>query len=255
MKITILGCGTSTGVPRLGNDWGDCDPTNPKNQRGRVSATVESSDGSKILIDTSTDLRRQMLDNRIDRLDAIFWTHDHADHCHGIDDLRPLRFGRSGPIPGYASERTANQLRKRFDYVFEGQFGYPTIVRLETLDKLRMAAGFGVESCQMAHGPTESTAFRFEADGKAFAYIVDFSEISEAMIRLAKDVDLLVCDCLRRDKHPSHANLSMALDFAKRSKAKATVLTHLDGSMDYETISRETPESVLVGYDGMEIVL
>lgn len=255
MKLTVLGCGTSTGVPRLGNDWGSCDPANPKNRRSRVSIALENDAGSRILIDTSTDLRQQLLDNEIERLDAVFWTHDHADHCHGIDDLRALRFARGGPIPGYASRMTAERLRRRFDYVFDGQHGYPTIVRLETLDKLRIAAGFGVESCQMTHGPTESTAFRFEADGKAIMYAVDFSEISDTMVDLANDADVLVCDCLRRQKHPTHANLSMALDLAKRSKARITVLTHLDSSMDYAAVSAETPKNVLVGHDGMEIAL
>ena len=103
MKLTILGCGTSTGVPRLGNDWGDCDPLEPRNRRSRVSIVLENDAGSRLLIDTSTDLRAQLLANDIDRVDAIFWTHDHADHVHGIDDLRPMRYGRGGPIPGYAS--------------------------------------------------------------------------------------------------------------------------------------------------------
>ena len=255
MKVTILGCGTSTGVPRLGNDWGSCDPANPKNRRGRVSIALESKTGSRILVDTSTDLRQQMLDNGIDRLDAVFWTHDHADHCHGIDDLRPLRFGRGGPIAGYASSLTAERLTRRFDYVFEGQHGYPTIVNLQTLDRLRMAAGFGVEWCQMAHGPTESTGFRFDCDGKTVVYAVDFSAISKQMVETFKGADLLVCDCLRREKHPTHANLAMALDLAKRTGARQTVLTHLDSSMDYDAVSRETPANVHVGYDGMEIAL
>ena len=115
MKLIVLGCGTSTGVPRIGNDWGDCDPAEPKNRRSRVSIVVESKAGSRLLIDTSTDLRMQLLACEIDRLDAVFWTHDHADHCHGIDDLRVFRYGRGGPLPGYGSAETVRKLQKRFD--------------------------------------------------------------------------------------------------------------------------------------------
>ena len=136
MKLIVLGCGTSTGVPRIGNDWGECDPNEPKNRRSRVSIIVENNAGSRLLVDTSTDLRNQLLACEIDRLDAVFWTHDHADHCHGIDDLRVFRYGRGGPLPGYGSAETVRKLQKRFDYVFAGQFGYPTIV---TLDSSRIA--------------------------------------------------------------------------------------------------------------------
>lgn len=253
MKALILGSGTSTGVPRIGNDWGECDPAEPRNRRTRVSVLIESDDGSRLLVDTSTDLRQQLLANGIDRIDGVFWTHDHADHCHGIDDLRPLRYGRSGPIPGYGSHETVRRLRQRFDYVFAGQHGYPTIVSLDTLDRVRLCAGFGVAHCQMPHGPTESTGFRFDADGKSIAYVTDFSSITDAMIDLLYRVDVLVTDCLRREPHPTHAHLGMALELAERTRAGVTVLTHLDKSMDYATISREIPDNVLVGYDGLEI--
>ena len=253
MKLVMLGSGTSTGVPRIGNDWGQCDPGEPKNRRTRVSIMVESSEGKRLLVDTSTDLRQQFLSNNIDRIDGVFWTHDHADHCHGIDDLRALRFSRKAPIPGYGSQETVRRLRQRFDYVFAGQFGYPTIVSLDTLDRIRMCAGFGVEWCQMPHGPTETTCFRFDADGKSIAYATDFSEITASMVRLLDGVDILVTDCLRREPHPTHANLDMALDLAKRTGAGVTVLSHLDKSMDYKTLSDEVPSNVLVGYDGMEL--
>ena len=160
MKCIVLGSGTSTGVPRIGDDWGDCDPDEPRNRRTRVSILLESAEGRRILVDTSTDLRQQLLANRIDAIDAVFWTHDHADHCHGIDDLRVLRYGRGGPIPGYASGFTVERLRRRFDYVFAGQHGYPTIVSLESLDRLRLCAGFAVNWCQMPHGPAQSTGLK-----------------------------------------------------------------------------------------------
>lgn len=253
MKVIVLGSGTSTGVPRVGNDWGACDPQEPRNRRTRVSILVESNAGQRLLVDTSTDLRQQLLANGIDRIDGVFWTHDHADHCHGIDDLRALRFGRSAAIPGYGSPETVRRLRQRFDYVFAGQHGYPTIVSLDTLDRVRLCAGFGIEHCQMPHGPTETTGFRFECDGKAIAYVTDFSAITDSMLDLLYGVDVLVTDCLRREPHPTHAHLGMALELAERTGAKVTVLTHLDKSMDYATLSSEVPANVLVGFDGLEI--
>ena len=254
MKLVVLGSGTSTGVPRIGPDWGECDPEEPKNRRTRVSIIVESEEGARILVDTSTDLRQQLLANNIDRLDAVFWTHDHADHCHGIDDLRPLRFGRNAPIPGFAASETARRLRQRFGYVFSGQYGYPTIVELSTLDRVRIHAGFAVGWVEMPHGPISSTGFRFEADQKSIAYATDFSEITDEMVALFSGVDILVTDCLRREPHPTHASLATALDFAERTGAKLTVLTHLDKSMDYARLSGEIPKHVLVGYDGMELL-
>jgi phosphoribosyl 1,2-cyclic phosphate phosphodiesterase len=255
MKLLMLGSGTSTGVPRIGNDWGLCDPEEPKNRRSRVSIIVENQAGQRILVDTSTDLRAQLLANGIDALDAVFWTHDHADHAHGIDDLRPLRYGRGGPIPGYAAGETVRRLRQRFAYVFAGQHGYHTLVDLESLDRLRMCAGFGVDHCQMPHGPAESTAFRFDADGKSIGYATDFSAISSEMVDLFDGVDVLVTDCLRREPHPTHAHLAMSLELIEAARAKLGILTHLDKSMDYSTISRELPPHIRVGYDGLELVL
>jgi phosphoribosyl 1,2-cyclic phosphate phosphodiesterase len=255
VKLIVLGSGTSTGVPRIGNDWGACDPEEPKNRRTRVSIVVESAAGTRILVDTSTDLRQQLLAAGIASVDAVVWTHDHADHCHGIDDLRPMRYGRDAPLAGYASNETAARLRQRFSYVFRGQHGYPSIVQLETLERVKIVAGFALGSCEMPHGPTFSTGFRFEADGKSIGYATDFSEISDEMIELFAGVDILVTDCLRREEHPTHASLATALEFARRTEAGITVLSHLDKSMDYKAVSSEIPANVLVGYDGMEIAL
>ncbi|HYD25781.1 MAG TPA: MBL fold metallo-hydrolase [Croceibacterium sp.] len=253
MKLVMLGSGTSTGVPRIGNDWGECDPNEPKNRRTRVSILVESDAGTRLLVDTSTDLRQQLLDNGIDKVDAVFWTHDHADHCHGIDDLRPMRFNRNAPLPGFASAETARSLRQRFSYVFAGRYGYPTIVGLETLDLVKIHAGFAIDSVEMPHGPGFSTGFRFEADGKSIAYATDFSEITDEMVALFSGVDILVTDCLRREPHPTHASLATAVELHRRCNAGTTVLSHLDKSMDYATLSAEVPADVLVGYDGMEL--
>ena len=255
MKVRLLGSGTSTGVPRVGNDWGLCDPGEPKNRRTRVSILVENNAGSRLLVDTSPDLRNQMLDGGIDRIDAVFWTHDHADHVHGIDDLRVMRYGRAAPIPGYAAEETARRLRLRFGYAFAGQEGYPTILSLEPLEPLRMCAGFGVGWCQMPHGPAQSTAFRFDCDGKSIGYATDFSEIRREMVDLFAGVDVLVVDCLRREPHPTHAHLAMALELTEASRAGQAVLTHLDKSMDYVTLCGEVPAHVQVGYDGLEVKL
>ena len=254
MKLLMLGSGTSTGVPRIGDDWGLCDPAEPRNRRTRVSIIVESDAGNRLLVDTSTDLRAQLLANRIDRVDAVFWTHDHADHCHGIDDLRVMRYGRGGPLPGFAAEETVRRLRQRFGYVFAGQFGYPTIATIETLENLRMCAGFGVAHCQMPHGPTESTGFRFDCDGKSIGYATDFSAITRDMVTLFQGVDILVVDCLKREPHPTHAHLAMALELAEAARAGRAVLSHLDKTMDYATLCDEVPAHVLVGYDGLELV-
>lgn len=247
----MLGSGTSTGVPRIGNDWGDCDPGEPRNRRSRVSIVVESTAGDRLLVDTSPDLRNQLLANGIDKVDAVFWTHDHADHTHGIDDLRPMRYGRGAPIPGYGHEETVRRLRNRFGYVFAGQHGYATICAIETLERLRMCAGFGIATCQMDHGPAQSTAFRFDCDGKSIGYATDFSSVNHAMIDLFRNSDILVIDCLRREPHPTHAHLAMALELAEASRAGRAVLTHLDKSMDYRTLESEIPAHVMVGYDGL----
>lgn len=247
----MLGSGTSTGVPRVGNDWGTCDPAEPKNRRTRVSIIVENDAGQRVLVDTSPDLREQLLRHGIDRLDAVLWTHDHADHCHGIDDLRVMRYGRSNPVPGFASETTVSRLKRRFDYIFEGQHGYPTLCEIKPLS-MRLVAGFALDWVEMPHGPTTSTGFRFEADGKSVVYTTDFSAITDEMVECYASADLIVCDCLRRDPHPTHAHLAMAIDLKARTKARRMILTHLDKSMDYATLRSEVPKGVDVGFDGLE---
>ena len=255
MKLLMLGSGTSTGVPRIGNDWGECDPQEPRNRRSRVSIMVENRSGQRILVDTSTDLRAQLLANGIDKVDAVFWTHDHADHCHGIDDLRVLRYDRSNPLPGFASKVTCERLRRRFDYVFEGQFGYPTLIGLQELDAARLVSGFAFDHVEMPHGPVKSTGFRFEADDKSIVYATDFSEITPQMLKCFARPDLLVVDCLRRRPHPTHAHLDMAIELGRKIRARKTVLTHMDKSMDYRSLCAEVPDNVVVGYDGLEITL
>ena len=253
MKLIMLGSGTSAGVPRVGHDWGLCDPLEPKNRRTRVSVIFENNAGQRVLVDTSTDLRAQLLANDIAKVDAVFWTHDHADHCHGIDDLRTMRYDRSNPLPGFAGKVTCERLRRRFDYIFAGQFGYPTIVDLKETSTTQMVAGFSFRDVEMPHGPVKSTGFRFEADGKSVVYATDFSEITPAMLTCFAGCDLLVVDCLRERPHPTHAHLEMSLQLASKVKAKRTVLTHLDKSMDYSMLSAKLPGHTIVGYDGLTL--
>lgn len=247
----MLGCGTSTGVPRVGGDWGACDPAEPKNRRTRVSIVIENDAGQRVLVDTSPDLREQLLREKIDRVDAVLWTHDHADHCHGIDDLRVMRYGRSNPLPGFASAPTVSRLKRRFDYIFEGQHGYPTLVEIKPLG-MRLLAGFALDWVEMPHGPTTSTGFRFEADGATLVYATDFSAITDEMVRCFARADILIADCLKREPHPTHAHLAMALELKTRTGARRMVLTHLDKTLDYAMLATEVPKGVSVGYDGME---
>ena len=255
MKLTILGCGPSTGVPNILGDWGDCDPSEPKNQRSRVSMLVENDAGQRILIDTSPDLRHQLLRHGIERVDAVIWTHDHADHCHGIDDLRVMRYARSNPIPGFASAATSQRLRKRFDYCFAGQYGYPTTIELKQLTEIQLIAGFSCKAVEMPHGPVTSTGLRFEADGRVVVYATDFSEVTSDMKSLFCKSDVLILDCLRRRPHPSHAHVDMAVEIHGSVAAGRTVLTHLDKSLDYRLLAESLPDGVEPAYDGMNISL
>ncbi|WP_017671184.1 MBL fold metallo-hydrolase [Blastomonas sp. AAP53] len=252
MKAILLGSGTSGGVPRIGNDWGACDPANPRNRRSRVSMIVEHA-GQRILIDTSPDLRQQLLSTDIGSLDAVIWTHDHADHSHGIDDLRALYHATRKPLPGYGKDYALQSLVSRFDYVFEDSNGYPAIVTPHPLHDRQEICGMAVRGVDQPHGPVLSTGLRFDVHGVSVVYATDFSEITDEMVALYADCDLLVTDCLRYEKHPTHASLDMALDLARRTRARHTVLTHMDKSLDYATLAAELPDTVEPGYDGLVI--
>ena len=251
MKLVVLGCGTSTGVPRIGNDWGACDPTEPKNRRSRSSIVVEH-DGFRILVDTGPDLRNQLLDHDIGYIDAVIWTHDHADHCHGIDDLRQLYFRKRQPLPGYASATTMTSLKRRFAYVFNGNAGYPTTAEARELTNGVRIGPFRIGCVEQPHGPVTSTGLRFEAGGKATGYAIDYDSITDAMVQLYRKVDLLVTDCLRREPHPTHAHFDVAMELIARTGAKAALLSHMDKSMDYRTIYNILPDAVAPAYDGLE---
>jgi phosphoribosyl 1,2-cyclic phosphate phosphodiesterase len=254
MEVTILGCGTSSGVPRVGNDWGACDPAQPRNRRRRVSILVRH-ERSQILVDTGPDLREQLLDADVSGVDAVIWTHDHADHCHGIDDLRQLYFARGRPVECYARRDALGVIRQRFGYAFEGMSGYPAVVEGKLLPDHLNIGGISVQTVDQPHGDILSAGLRFDAGGKTVVYSTDFHELTDQMAVRFEGADLWIVDALRRRPHPSHPSLAQALDYIAQLKPKRAILTHMDNSMDYDTLLAEMPPGVEPGYDGMEIVL
>lgn len=253
MKIRILGCGTSSGVPRIGNDWGVCDPTEPRNRRMRCSALIEH-DGTRILIDTGPDMREQLLAADIGTVDAVIWTHDHADHCHGIDDLRQIFHALGEPVAGYARPATAASLEGRFGYVFRGKTGYPPTATMKPIDGELTIGPIRIRTVDQPHGRILSAGLRFECDGKSIGYATDFHELTPEMAELYSNLDLWVVDALRRHPHPAHADLPSVLDWIAGLKPRRSVLIHMDQSMDYATLYRELPAGVEPAYDGMELI-
>ncbi|HEY0626823.1 MAG TPA: MBL fold metallo-hydrolase [Allosphingosinicella sp.] len=254
MKLRILGCGTSSGVPRVGNDWGACDPANPKNRRRRVSILVEH-ENARILVDTGPDLREQLLDANVSDVTAVIWTHDHADHCHGIDDLRQLFHARGAPITGYARAETLKVLQARFGYAFEGKDGYPPVVTGNLLPDDLQVEGVRIRIVDQPHGNITSAGIRFDAGGRSVGYSTDFNIFTENMAALFADVEVWVVDALRRRPHPTHPHLAQALEWIDAVKPGRAILTHMDNSMDYDGLRAELPEHVEPGYDGLEIIL
>jgi phosphoribosyl 1,2-cyclic phosphate phosphodiesterase len=253
MKLRILGSGTSSGVPRIGNDWGECDPAEPRNRRTRASVLV-STETTRILIDTSPDFREQALAAGITDLDAVIWTHDHADHCHGIDDLRVLMHLREGePIRGLARPFTLEQLDQRFSYVFHGRALYRPTVAIEPLPDAITIGDIHIRVTDQPHGGITSAGLRFESNGKSIGYAIDFNEMTQDMRNLYEDIDLWVVDCLRRAPHPTHAHLGAVLDWVDVLKPRRTLLSHMDNSMDYATLTAALPAGVEPGFDGQEV--
>lgn len=250
MRVIMLGSGTSSGVPRIGNDWGLCDPNEPKNRRRRVSLLVAHG-GAQLLFDTSPDLRAQLLDAQVDRLDAVFYTHDHADHTHGIDDLRQVFHAVGRPIDCYASIDTWDVLKRRFDYVFEGSNGYPATAIAHPLRADIQVGPLIVRPFRQIHGDISSVGYRIEAGGCAVAYSTDLSGIPPESEAWLEHLDLWVVDALRRRPHPTHAHLDLTLEWIARFRPRRAVLTHMDNSMDYATLLRELPNGVEPGYDGL----
>jgi phosphoribosyl 1,2-cyclic phosphate phosphodiesterase len=254
VKVRILGCGTSTGVPRIGNDWGACDPDEPRNRRRRVSILVGAG-GTSILVDTTPDMRDQLIDAGTGAVDAIVWTHEHADHAHGIDDVRQLFHNRGRAIPGYAGERTLRSLTSRFDYVFEGKWGYPATVKARPITGSLTIGGIGLRTTEQPHGAITSTGLLFTHDGKSIGYSTDFNDLTDDMATLFEGVDLWIVDALRHHPHPTHSHLDQTLGYIERLRPGRAVLTHMDNSMDYRSLLRQLPPHVEPGFDGMEIEL
>ena len=254
LAVTILGCGTSSGVPRIGNDWGACDPQEPKNRRTRVSILIESAT-TRILVDTSPDMRQQLLAADVIDIDAILWTHDHADHCHGIDDVRQIFHHRRTAVPGYGRAETMQHLRRRFTYAFEGREGYPpTIAAHDLPDSLRIG-DIAIGCVDMPHGHIYSTGFRFSHGGSHVGYATDFHTVTADMLALFGGVDLWVVDALRERPHPTHPHLEMTLEAVAAAGPRHTILTHMDQSMDYATLRNLLPPCVEPGYDGMTVTV
>ena len=254
MKVRILGCGTSSGVPRIGNDWGDCDPAEPKNRRTRSSILIESG-GGQLLVDCGPDLREQLLAAGIASLDAVIVTHDHADHCHGIDDLRQVAHHLGRPVPMYARPETLRRLRKRFAYAFEGTPLYPPVLDSAELGEELFQGSANFAFVDQPHGGITSLGIRGVEGRRSFGYAVDFHELTADMESLYAGIGLWICDCLRREPHPTHAHLDAVLGWARDLKVGQLLLTHLDKSMDYATLNAELPDWAAPAFDGQEIVV
>jgi phosphoribosyl 1,2-cyclic phosphate phosphodiesterase len=258
LRFTILGCGSSGGVPRPALGWGDCDPNNPKNRRRRTSLLVERRGPggvTRVLVDTSPDLREQLLDAKADSLDAVFYTHEHADHTHGIDDLRAFFIKQRRLVDVYLDAQTAKSVRERFDYCFQSPPGsdYPPIVRDH-----RFAAGqpislegqggslTGLPVLQV-HGDTPSFGFRF---GRV-AYSCDLSDLPPESAEALAGTDVWILDALRYRPHPSHFSVADALGWIERIKPRRAILTNLHSDLDYDKLRGELPAHIEPAFDGM----
>ncbi len=250
----MLGSGTSSGVPRIGNDWGNCDPANPRNRRRRVSVLVEHG-GKTILIDTGPDMREQLLGANVQRLDAVFITHDHADHAHGIDDLRQVFHLMGEPVQCHASASTWAVLKRRFDYVFEGTSFYPATCVANDLNGPVHIGAMTISGFAQNHGNIDSTGFRIDCNGRAFAYSTDVKALDSRADAGLAGLDLWIVDALRRHPHPTHSHLEQTLGWIRHYRPRHAVLTHMDQSMDYAALAAGLPEAVEPGYDGWAMTL
>ncbi|EPX82232.1 MBL fold metallo-hydrolase [Salipiger mucosus] len=259
LRFTILGCGSSGGVPRLGGNWGDCDPANPKNSRRRCSLLIEREGPggtTRVLIDTSPDMRAQLLDAGVGLLDAVVWTHSHADHVHGLDDLRQVVFNRRERLPVWADGDTQNALLTRFGYAFvqPESSPYPPILEMHTIER----APFTIEGAggpisltpfRVDHGSIEALGFRI-AD---LAYLPDVISIPDESWAHLRDLDCWILDALRRTPHPTHAHLDLALEWIERMAPRRAVLTNMHIDLDHDVVAAETPDHITPAHDGMVI--
>lgn len=254
MKVRILGSGTSSGVPRIGNDWGACDPGEPRNRRTRAALLVEH-EGTRVLVDTGPDMREQLLAAEVGSVDAIIWTHDHADHCHGIDDVRQLYHASGQPVPGYAREQTLAVLQQRFAYAFNGRSGYPPTIDGRMLPDRLTVGSISISFTDQPHGNITSVGMRFEAGGRAVGYATDFHDLTPAMRTLYADLDVWIVDALRYAPHPTHPAVPTVLRWIEQLAPRRSAFVHMDHSMDYATLVAALPQGVVPGYDGLEFDL
>lgn len=257
MRATVLGCGSSGGVPRIGGLWGACDPGEPRNRRSRCSLLVERTDDSggttRVLIDTTPDLRSQLLAAEIGLLDGVIYTHPHADHLHGIDDLRMVVHNRRSRLPVWADAATSEVLLSRFAYVFVQPAGslYPPILELRPIEGPFAVAGAGgpikIVPFRVEHGRIEAQGFRIHD----FAYLPDVSDIGPEAWEALRGLDTWVLDALRREPHPTHAHLAQSLDWIARAAPRQGVLTNMHNDLDYATLLDELPAGVVPAHDGL----
>lgn len=260
LRFTILGCGSSGGVPRLGGHWGDCDPQNPKNTRRRCSMLVERIDGdaiTRVLIDTSPDLRQQLLDAGVGTLDGVVWTHAHADHVHGLDDLRMIVFNMRQRLDVWADGDTQNDLYSRFGYAFTqpDDSPYPPILNMHTIQGDVTIEGAGgaiiLTPFKVNHGAIDALGFRIGG----LAYLPDVAKMTDEAWAAVRGLDCWVLDALRRKPHPTHTHLEQSLEWIARAAPKRGVLTNMHIDMDYATLVAEVPDNITPAYDGMVLTL
>jgi phosphoribosyl 1,2-cyclic phosphate phosphodiesterase len=259
LTVRILGSGCSTGVPRIDGYWGACDPKNPKNRRTRCSAWFGLSNGeglTSVVIDTSPEFREQMIRAAVPHIDAVLWTHDHADQTHGLDDIRAFTFARDLPIDGYMDEATYKCLSNRFGYIFTGNLGYPPVCQPHTIPphgvpwQISGAGGnLPVVTFDQAHGPIRSVGYRLGD----VAYSSDISDLPEAGFAALAGLKLWIVDCLRYRPHPTHAHLEKTLGWIERLKPEQAILTNLHQDMDYEALKNILPSNVTPAYDQMNL--
>src|SRR5439155_14510393 len=254
MKVTVLGCGALWGVRAIGPDWGRCDPADPRNRRRRASLLIETQ-GRTILIDTSPDLREQLLAAGVSRLDAVLLTHAHADHLHGIDDLRMISQLAGHAIPFYAGSSALEEAERRFGYAFRPVIAEKPVYRpalaAEEIDGPFSVTGIPVVPFTQSHGFGETLGFRIGAVG----YSTDVVDLDDDAFAALAGVELWVVDCLRREPHPTHAHLAKVIGWIERVRPHRAVLTHMDQSLDYRELSAELPDGVEPGRDGLVIEL
>jgi len=251
VRIRILGCGTSTGVPKIGNDWGRCDPAEPRNARLRTALLVESA-GQNLLVDCGPDLRQQLLAAKIGRLEGVIVTHAHGDHCHGIDELRPVAQTIGRPVPIHARAEVLDELKLRFAYAFNPSALYRPIVEARELGEELRHGRAQIHFADQPHGGPTSLGLRFDEDGFSVAYAVDFSDLNDDMASLYEGVDVWVADCLTRRPHPTHMHLDGILQAARDLRVGRLYLVHMGNSLDYRTLLSELPDWAEPAFDGLE---